>query len=98
MERSNDKVRHFWNNNRSASIVFLGLATIALMYFVRVSFDFVNQTIINRRLNELRSIIRTENQELENLSELLNDGEYYSIYVREEFQFNGDNVIRIPSN
>lgn len=96
MERSNLNTRDYWNKNRSASIVMLGIGVIALMYFVRVGYDFYYQNNLNNRLVEIRATIQKENQELENISELLNDSNYYSIYVREEFQFNGNNVIRIP--
>jgi hypothetical protein len=98
MERSNLNQRDYWNNNRSASIVLLGIAAIGLMYFVRVGYDFVYQQNLNNRLVNLREIIKNENTELENISDLLNDSDYYSIYVREEFQFNGNNVIKIPNN
>lgn len=98
MERSNLNQRDYWNKNRSASIVLLGIGIIGLMYFVRVGYDFVYQQNLNNRLISLRETIKTENIELENISDLLNDSEYYSIYVREEFQFNGNNVIKIPND
>jgi len=96
MERSNLNQRDYWNNNRSASIVLLGIGIIGLMYFIRVGYDFIYQQNVNNRLISLREVIKKENSELENISDLLNDSEYYSIYVREEFQFNGSNVIKIP--
>lgn len=98
MERSNLNTRDYWNNNRSASIVLLGIGIIALMYFIRVGYDYVYQVNLNNRLTTIRATIKQENEELENISDLLNDSDYYSIYIREEFQFNGNNVVRIPND
>lgn len=98
MERSNLNARDYWNNNRSASIVLLGIGLVALMYFIRIGYDYLYQVNLNNRLTVIRATIKEENQELENISDLLNDSDYYSIYIREEFQFNGDNVVRIPND
>ena len=98
MERSNLNARDYWNNNRSASIVLLGIGLVALMYFIRIGYDYLYQVNLNNRLTVIRETIKEENQELENISDLLNDSDYYSIYIREEFQFNGDNVVRIPND
>jgi len=52
--------------------------------------------MINKRLEVIRAEITKENVYLENESDLLHDTDYYSIYIREEFQLNGNNVIELP--
>ncbi|MDD4584805.1 MAG: hypothetical protein VB122_03155 [Erysipelotrichales bacterium] len=96
MQRSEERSRSTWNMNRATSIVLFGLAVIALMFVLKIGIDYYKQYKINERLNELRSDIIKENEYLENASELLQDSDYYSIYIREEFQFDGENIIRIP--
>ena len=95
LNRSQDTVIRKWNLNRSTSIVMFGLAIIALMIVLKIVINYSQQEMTNRRLAAIRTEIKEENTYLENESELLHDSDYYTIYIREEFQFNGENVIEI---
>lgn len=96
LKRSGDAVARRWSSNRSASIVMLGLAVIALMFVVKMILNYSHQFITNQRLEAIRADIAEENENLEAESELLRDTDYYAVYIREEFQLHGDNVIKIP--
>ena len=96
IKRSNDTIVRKWSLNRSTSIVMLGLAIIALMLVAKMIISYSHQSMINKRLELIRAEITKENVYLENESDLLHDTDYYSIYIREEFQLNGNNVIELP--
>ncbi len=96
MQRSDAKSVRKWNINRSTSIVMIGLAAIGLMFALKIVLTYASETTVNKRLEQIKQEIIEENEYLEHESDLLHDGDYYSIYIREEFQLNGNNVIRLP--
>lgn len=98
MQRSDAKSVKKWNANRSASIVMLGLAAIAVMLAIKICIDYTSASTTNKRLANIKQEVLSENEYLERESELLHDNDYYSIYIREEFQLDGNNVIHLPNN
>jgi len=90
MERSHlDKVNR-WSQNRSGTIILLGVSVIALMIAGKIVFDFFvswNQSV---ELTARKEAIQAENDLLEQANEYLSD-DYYVVYVRDGYQIqNGD--------
>ncbi len=98
MQRSESKSVRRWNANRSASIVMLGLSIIAIMLVVKIVIEYSSASATNKRLAVIKNQVLAENEYLEKESELLHDNDYYSIYIKEEFQLNGNNVITLPKD
>lgn len=99
MERSRyDKVNR-WNQNRSGTIILLGVSVIALMIAGKIVIDFFASWNQSVELTARKEAIQEENNQLENANEYLSD-EYYVVYVRDGYQIQtGDSsyYIVLPS-
>jgi hypothetical protein len=95
MERSQQKEVRIWSRTRAGTILFLGFGVVALFYVVRVGYDFVTLQAENRYLNELKQEIIDENIQLTSDNPYLGDSNYFSIYVRDNYLYDGENFIKI---
>jgi len=95
MERRKERnlMKYF---NRCLTYLILFLSIFALCYSVKRIVDFVQikneNSILESRLNELRE----ENEKLENLNNKLKDKDYFSVYVKDKYQYSSNNDSIIP--
>ncbi len=95
MERSENKEVKIWSKTRSGTIVLFGLAIIAFMYVMKVGVDFVTLQVRHNYLNELKQVIISENIELTSNNPYLENEDYFSIYVRDNYLYDGEKFIKI---
>lgn len=95
MERSSYKNVKIWSKTRAGSVLLLGFSLIALFYVVKVSIDFFALQIEGRHLNELKQQIIDENIELTSDNPYLDNPNYFSIYVRDNYLYDGKNFKKI---
>ena len=95
MERSHlDKVNR-WSQNRSGTIILLGVSVIALMIAGKIILDFFVSWNESAELTARKEAIQEENDLLEHANEYLSD-DYYVVYVRDGYQIqNGDSTYYI---
>ena len=84
--------------NRCLTYLILFFSIFALCYSVKRIIDFVHikseNSVLENRLNELRE----ENNKLENLNDKLKDKDYFSIYVKDKYQYSSNNDSITPIN
>ena len=95
MKRSEEKEVKIWSKTRSGSIVLFGFAIIALMYVAKVSYDFITLQIQNNSLTHLKQEILNENIELTSDNPHLGATDYFSIYVRDNYLYDGEKFVQI---
>lgn len=90
MERRKERnlKKHF---NRCLTYLILLFSVFALCYSLKRVVDFTKikneNSILESRLNELRE----ENDKLENLNSKLKDKDYFSVYVKDKYQYSSNN-------
>lgn len=85
--------------NRSISYLVLLGSMFLLCYSVFQITNYVKVRNENNQLNQLIEQIKEENEELKLLNSKLRDSDYVSFYVRENYQYSGnDNIIKIKDN
>ena len=97
MERKKERnIKKYFN--RSLTYLILFFSIFALCYSIKRIVDFVKikneSSILESRLNELRE----ENENLENLNNKLKDKDYFSVYVKDKYQYSSNNDSIIPIN
>lgn len=85
--------------NRSISYLVLLGSMFLLCYSVFQITNYVKVRNENNQLNQLIEQIKQENEDLKLLNSKLRDSDYVSFYVRENYQYSGnDNIIKIKDN
>ena len=84
------------SSNRSLSIILLVISAVLLAVSLKVIIDFVMVNNERSNLLSIKNQILAENEQFKNTNDHLGDDSYYDIYVREEYQFEGNNVIKFP--
>lgn len=82
--------------NRSLSITFFIASIILIICSVVIIISCVTTNIERQRLLSVEKSLKEEYEEYKIQNEHLRDEHYYEIYVREEYQYDGKNVIRLP--
>lgn len=82
--------------NRTLTYLILLFSVFALCYSIKRITDFAKikneNSILESRLSELRE----ENNKLENLNSKLKDKDYFSVYVKDKYQYSSNNDSIIP--
>ena len=84
------------SSNRSLSIILLAISSVLIIVSLKVIIDFIVVNTQSSNLIKLKNQYLEEREEFSKINSHLGDEHYYDIYVREEYQFQGDNVIRVP--
>ena len=97
MERSEKRKRNMWGQKRASSILCLGIGLLATMYVGKTLYQYISTSIEVKKLTEVKEQMISENKYLNQQNDRLQDDAYFSIYIREHYQYNGTNVIKVPS-
>lgn len=83
--------------NRSLSYVILLFGIFAVCYSANSVIEFISLKKENKDLKEVLSDLKEENDRLGILNEKLKDDDYFSVYVKDKYQFssNNDSIIEI---
>jgi len=98
MQRSNRAEVNRWSQNRAGSIVMIGLSLIAIMIMVKIAIETASLYIKQQKLETIKDKLQKEIDDLENRNAYLSDSTYYTIYVEDDFQLSGGNIIMIPND
>ena len=82
--------------NRSLSVTFFIASIILIVCSIVIISACITTNVERHRLLNIEETLRKENEEFTILNEHLQDGHYYEVIVREEYQYDGKNVIRLP--
>ena len=82
--------------NRSLSVTFFIASIILIICSLTIIVSCITTNVERQRLLKIEQILKEQNEEFQIINEHLRDDHYYEIYVREEYQFNGKNIIRLP--
>ena len=96
MQRSNRAEVDRWSQNRAGSIVMIGLSLIAIMVMIKIVADTASLYIKQQKLETIKSKLEKEIEDLENRNAYLSDSTYYTIYIEDDFQLSGGNIIMVP--
>lgn len=95
MERSPHKNVKIWSQTRAGSYLLLAFSVAALMYVAKVSIDFFTLQAENLHLLELKQQIINENIQLTSDNPYLENPDYASIYVRDNYLYDGKKFKKI---
>ena len=96
MQRSNRAEVDRWSQNRAGSIVMIGLSLIAIMVMIKIVADTASLYIKQQKLETIKSKLEKEIEDLEDRNAYLSDSTYYTIYIEDDFQLSGGNIIMVP--
>ena len=96
MQRSNKAEVDRWSQNRAGSIVMIGLSLIAIMVMIKIVADTASLYIKQQKLETIKSKLEKEIEDLEDRNAYLSDSTYYTIYIEDDFQLSGGNIIMVP--
>ena len=77
--------------NRSFSYLVLLLSIFAVCYSTKRISDYVIAKKENSVLNQTLTELRKENDRLEILNSKLKDKDYFSVYVKDKYQYSSNN-------
>ena len=98
MQRSNKAEVDRWSQNRAGSIVMIGLSLIAIMMMIKIVADTATLYIKQLKLEKIKTQLEKEIEDLENRNAYLSDSSYYTIYIEDDFQLSGGNIIMVPKD
>ncbi len=84
--------------NRSLSYVILIVSIFAVCYSAKKIVDFATAKKENNQLEQQLEDLKQENDQLEIINEKLKDKDYFSIYVKDKYQYSSNNNTIIPIN
>lgn len=95
MERSKERnIKKLFN--RTLTYIILFFSIFALCYSIKQIVNYVQikneNTILEEKLRELKD----ENEKLEILNSKLKDKDYFSVYVKDKYQYSSSNNSIIP--
>ncbi|MBQ9731259.1 MAG: hypothetical protein IJV94_04295 [Bacilli bacterium] len=96
MQRSNRAEVDRWSQNRAGSIVMIGLSLIAIMVMIKIVAETASLYIKQQKLETIKTKLEKEIEDLENRNAYLSDSTYYTIYIEDDFQLSGGNIIMVP--
>ena len=82
--------------NRSTSYIVLLLSIFALCYSIKRVTDYVKIKNENIILEEKLTELKNENDRLEILNNKLKDKDYFSVYVKDKYQYSSNSESIIP--
>lgn len=95
MERNPYKQVRVWSKSRAGSFVLLAFSAVILLYVIKVSFDFITLQSEKQRLNVIKQQIIDDNIELTIDNPTLNDPNYFTVYVRDNYIYDGSKFKKI---
>lgn len=98
MERTKKEINIKKFANRSFSYLILLFSIFAVMYSAKTIVNYIQikneNTVLKEKLNELKE----DNKKLEVLNQKLKDSDYFSVYVKDKYQYSANNDSIIPIN
>ena len=82
--------------NRSLSITFFIASIILILCSLVIIGSCVQANIERKHLVNTKQMLEAQKDDFQITNDHLKDPNYYEIYVREEYQFDGKNIIRLP--
>lgn len=97
MERTKKEKPFMKTINRGLSYIFLLFSVFAVCYSVNSVVQYISIKKENSDLQKALSDLKQENERLGILNDKLKDSDYFSIYVKDKYQYspNKDSVIPI---
>jgi cell division protein FtsB len=97
MERTTKEKNFLKIINRSLSYVILFLSVVALCYCISNITKYISLNKENNDLQETLIALKEKNDSLEIINEKLKDSDYFSVYVKDHYQYssNTDSIIPI---
>lgn len=74
----------------------IGLSLIAIMVMIKIVADTASLYIKQQKLETIKSKLEKEIEDLEDRNAYLSDSTYYTIYIEDDFQLSGGNIIMVP--
>jgi len=84
--------------NRFLSYLVLLLSIFAVCYSVKKTVDYVQIKNQNNELEETLNNLKDQNEKLEILNSKLKDKDYFSVYVKDKYQYSSNNDSITPIN
>jgi cell division protein FtsB len=84
--------------NRTLSYIILIASIFALCYSVKTISNFVIAKKENQTLQQQLENLKEENNRLEIVNEKLKDKNYFSVYVKDKYQYSSNDNSIIPIN
>ena len=91
MERTKNGINARKFLNRFLSYVILFFSIFALCYSIKQISDYIVVKNENTELEKTLSELRESNEKLETLNDKLKDKDYFSIYVKDKYQYSSNN-------
>ena len=76
----------------------IGLSLIAIMMMIKIVADTASLYIKQLKLEKIKTQLEKEIEDLENRNAYLSDSSYYTIYIEDDFQLSGGNIIMVPKD
>lgn len=74
----------------------IGLSLIVIMIMIKIVADTASLYIKQQRLEIIKENLQKEIDDLEDRNAYLSDSSYYIIYIEDDYQLSGGNIIMIP--
>lgn len=74
----------------------IGLSLIIIMIIIKIVADTASLYIKQQRLEIIKENLQKEIDDLEDRNAYLSDSSYYMIYIEDDYQLSGGNIIMIP--
>ena len=84
--------------NRAFSYIVLLFSVFALCYSIKRIVNYVQIKNENNVLEETLNDLRNDNEKLEILNSKLKDKDYFSVYVKDKYQYSSNNGSITPIN
>lgn len=98
MERTKKEKNYKKLFNRFLTYVLLFAGIFALCYSTRQIVSYISTKKENNDLQQQLSSLKEANENLENLNDKLKDKDYFSIYVKDKYQYSPSNEQITPIN
>lgn len=82
--------------NRVLTYVILLFAVIAICYSINQIINYVVVKKENTELQEVLTSLKEDNEKLEILNSKLKDKDYFSVYVKDKYQYSSNSESIIP--
>ena len=82
--------------NRTLTYIILFFSIFAVCYSVKQIINYVQIKNANTELEEKLKELKDENEKLETLNSKLKDKDYFSVYVKDKYQYSSSNNSIIP--
>ena len=74
----------------------IGLSLIAIMMMIKIVAETATLYVKQQKLEKIKVQLEKEIKDLEDRNAYLSDSSYYTIYIEDDFQLSGGNIIMVP--